>query len=54
MVNERKENNIDIATKLSHQIEINSKFTKEANNNNAPKSSDVNNMIKNISKKEGE
>lgn len=50
---------IDTATKQTNQVEINSKltsgfFTKGANKGNAPKASDINNMIQNVSQKEGE
>lgn len=51
----RNNNNstIDIATKLSHQVELNSKFTKNTNQGNAPKASDILNIVKNNTTKKG-
>lgn len=50
---------VETSTKISNNVELNSKFTKSkfskgANKGNAPSASEVKNIIKQINKKEGE
>lgn len=52
--NEDSTNSMEISSKWSYRIEHNSKCADNSSKNNAPNPSDINNIIKNIVKKEGE